>query len=114
MKWERHVSCSWHGGPSLDLLLVAEPPGVTAMHKESCAEQGICDRPLNLIPTLWSLVRRAHSDPLDEARAARRQLLERYGGAIRRYLRRLLHDPHAADEVFQEFALQLLQGDLRG
>src|SRR5262249_8557577 len=96
------------------LRLLAEPPSVTAIAKESCAEPGISDSPLNRIPTLWSLVCRAHRDPPEEARAARRQLLERYGGAIRRYLRRLLRDPNAADEVFQEFALQLLQGDLRG
>jgi RNA polymerase sigma-70 factor (ECF subfamily) len=45
---------------------------------------------------------------------ARQQLLERYGGAAHRYLLKVLHDPHAADEVFQEFAVQLLHGDLHG
>ncbi|HJZ92803.1 MAG TPA: sigma factor [Gemmataceae bacterium] len=48
------------------------------------------------------------------ATAARRRLLECYGGAVRRYLRRVLHDADAADEVFQEFAVRLLHGDLRG
>src|SRR5262249_40154477 len=37
-----------------------------------------------------------------------------YGGAVRRYLRAVLHDTDAADEVFQEFALRLVRGDLRG
>ena len=69
---------------------------------------------LSLIPTLWSLVYRAHHGPAEAAHSARQQLLERYGGAVERYLSKRLHDPEAADEVFQEFALQLVQGDLRG
>jgi RNA polymerase sigma-70 factor (ECF subfamily) len=69
---------------------------------------------LSLIPTLWSLVCQAHHGPAEAASCARQRLLERYGGAVHRYLRRLLGDADAADEVFQEFALQLLQGDLRG
>jgi RNA polymerase sigma-70 factor (ECF subfamily) len=69
---------------------------------------------LSLIPTLWSLVCRAHHGPAEAANPARQQLLERYGGAIHRYLLKVLHDADAADEVFQEFALQLLHGDLRG
>jgi RNA polymerase sigma-70 factor (ECF subfamily) len=69
---------------------------------------------LSLIPTLWSLVCRAHHGPAEAVNSARQQLLERYRGAVYRYLRKVLHDPDAADEVFQEFALQLVNGDLRG
>jgi RNA polymerase sigma-70 factor (ECF subfamily) len=69
---------------------------------------------LSLIPTLWSLVCRAHEGPAEAVTSARQQLLERYQGAVYRYLRKVLHDPDAADEVFQEFALQLVNGDLRG
>ena len=69
---------------------------------------------LSLIPTQWSIVRRANHDSPEQAKAARQQLLERYGDAIQRYLRNALNDPHAADEVFQEFALQLVHGNLRG
>jgi RNA polymerase sigma factor (sigma-70 family) len=69
---------------------------------------------LSLISTLWSLVCRAHQGPAEAVNAAREQLLERYQGAVHRYLRKVLHDPDAADEVFQEFALQLVHGDLRG
>ena len=72
------------------------------------------DRPLNLISTMWSLVRRAHDGPAEAAQNARQQLLERYGGAVYRYLNKLLHDPDAVDEVFQEFALQLVHGKLGG
>src|SRR5439155_18741071 len=52
--------------------------------------------------------------PAEAATSARQQLLERYGAAVRRYLRKLLRDPDAADEVFQEFAFHLVHGDLRG
>jgi RNA polymerase sigma-70 factor (ECF subfamily) len=72
------------------------------------------DQRLSLIPTQWSIVRRANQDSPEEARVARQQLLERYGDAIQRYLRSALNDPHAADEVYQEFALQLVHGKLRG
>src|SRR5262245_13950848 len=79
-----------------------------------CMKQENSNQRLSLIPTLWSLVCRANYGPAEAANSARQQLLERYGGAVRRYLRKVLHDPDAADEVFQEFALQLLHGDLRG
>jgi RNA polymerase sigma-70 factor (ECF subfamily) len=77
-------------------------------------EQGNPDQRLSRISTLWSLVCRANEGPAEAANAARQELLERYGGAVRRYLRKVLHDPDAADEVFQEFALRLVHGDLRG
>jgi DNA-directed RNA polymerase specialized sigma24 family protein len=76
--------------------------------------QNIPDQPLNLISTMWSLVRRAHDGPVETAKAARQQLLERYGGAVQRYLTQLLHDADAVSEVYQEFALQLVHGKLRG
>ncbi len=69
---------------------------------------------LSGISTLWSIVCRANRGPATEARDARQQLVERYGGAVVRYLRKLLHDEDAADEVLQEFALRLVEGKLRG
>src|SRR5438874_464092 len=69
---------------------------------------------LSLISTLWSLVGQAHHPPAETATSARRQLLERYEGAVRRYLRKVLRDQDGADEVFQEFAVHLLHGDLHG
>jgi DNA-directed RNA polymerase specialized sigma24 family protein len=65
------------------------------------------------ITTLWSVVALAHAGPSEEARAARHRLLERYGGAIRRYLMTSLRNPAAAEELFQEFALRFLGGDFR-
>src|SRR5262249_18756684 len=81
---------------------------------EECMKQEPPNQRLSLISTAWSLVWRANHASTEEAKAARQQLLERYGGAVRRYLLNLLHDPDAADEVFQEFALRLVRGDLRG
>jgi RNA polymerase sigma-70 factor (ECF subfamily) len=69
---------------------------------------------LNQIATLWSVVRLAHGDAGDAGRAAREALLERYGGAIRRYLLGALRDADTADELAQEFAFRFLRGDLRG
>jgi DNA-directed RNA polymerase specialized sigma24 family protein len=72
------------------------------------------DYRLSRITTLWSVVWRAHHGSAEAANSARQQLLERYSSAVRRYLRKLLNDPDAATEVFQEFALLLAHGDLRG
>jgi len=69
---------------------------------------------LSKIQTLWTLVRRAHAGPADAVRDAQQQLLERYGGAIRRYLHGLLRNAEAADDLFQEFACRLLKGGLEG
>ncbi len=69
---------------------------------------------LSRISTLWSLICQAHHGPAEAVNSARQELLERYGGAVQRYLRKVLHDPDAAAEVFQEFALQMVRGRLRG
>lgn len=69
---------------------------------------------LEQINTLWSVVRQAHLDAGEQAHAARRALLERYGGAIRRYLLGALRDEEAANDLAQDFAYRFLHGDLRG
>jgi RNA polymerase sigma factor (sigma-70 family) len=69
------------------------------------------DSRLSRIVTLWSVVRQAHDGPLDAVQAAQRELLHRYGGAVRRYLLASLRNEDAADEVFQEFALRFVRGD---
>jgi DNA-directed RNA polymerase specialized sigma24 family protein len=69
---------------------------------------------LNLISTYWSVVNQAHGSRAEAARSARGQLLEHYEGAVRRYLRGALRDEDAAADVFQEFALCLVRGDLHG
>jgi RNA polymerase sigma-70 factor (ECF subfamily) len=68
---------------------------------------------LSQIETLWSVVRRSHVDQQAVARAAQEELCERYGGAIRRYLRAALRDEVAADDVYQEFAIRFVRGDFQ-
>jgi RNA polymerase sigma factor (sigma-70 family) len=65
---------------------------------------------LSGISTMWTVLRAAHGDPHDAAGAAKQLLLERYGPAVRRYLGALLRDPHAADDLTQEFALLVVSG----
>ena len=65
---------------------------------------------LSRIQTAWSMVRRAHGDHT-ALQSAQQALLERYGGAVRRYALAALRDEDAADEVFQEFALRFVRGD---
>ena len=68
---------------------------------------------LSRITTLWSVVCEAHGGDPDTARLAQQQLLDRYGGAVRRYLVAVLRDPDAAADLFQDFACRLLKGDFR-
>jgi RNA polymerase sigma-70 factor (ECF subfamily) len=77
-------------------------------------EQGTYSERLSRIQTCWSQICRAHDGPAPARQAAQRALLERYGGAIQRYLLGAVRDPDVAAELFQEFACQLLQGDLKG
>jgi RNA polymerase sigma-70 factor (ECF subfamily) len=67
---------------------------------------------LSRIQTAWSMVRRAHGDHT-ALTAAQQALLDRYGGAVRRYALAALRDEDAADEVFQEFALRFVRGDFK-
>ena len=69
---------------------------------------------LSRIDTEWSMLRMAHASEAGAARPAQEKLLLRYGGAVRRYLLGCLRDADAAEEVFQEFALRLLKGNLQG
>jgi RNA polymerase sigma-70 factor (ECF subfamily) len=73
-----------------------------------------CPRPrLSRISTPWTLVRQAHAGPEAAAATAQRLLMQRYCGAVYRYLRGALHDEEATLELFQEFALRFLRGDFR-
>lgn len=68
------------------------------------------DLHLSRIQTAWSMVRRAHGDHT-AVQEAQQTLLDRYGGAVRRYALAALREEDAADEVFQEFALKFVRGD---
>jgi RNA polymerase sigma-70 factor (ECF subfamily) len=72
-----------------------------------------CPRPLlSDLSTPWTLVRQAHAGSAAAA-TAQRLLMQRYGGAVYRYLLGALRDEEAALELFQEFALRFLRGDFR-
>jgi RNA polymerase sigma factor (sigma-70 family) len=78
------------------------------------AEQN-ADARLSQIQTLWTVICRAHGDGPEQAvRAAQVQLMDRYGKVVQRYLLGALRDPHAAEELTQEFALRFVRGDLKG
>jgi RNA polymerase sigma-70 factor (ECF subfamily) len=68
---------------------------------------------LSRITTMWSMVFQAHGGQADAANAAQRVLMQRYNGAIYRYLLAALRNPDAADELSQEFALRFVRGDFR-
>jgi RNA polymerase sigma factor (sigma-70 family) len=69
---------------------------------------------LSLISTNWSLLAVARLGETDKARAAKHQLLERYGGAVHRYLLGTVRDADAADDLFQDFACRFLNGAMDG
>lgn len=69
---------------------------------------------LSRIETLWTLVCRLQQGTVVSAATAQEQLLKRYGGAISRYLLGALRDSESADELYQEFALRFVRGDLKG
>ena len=68
------------------------------------------DQHLSRISTIWTVLRQAHDGPPDAATAAQQLLLQRYGGAVHRYLSAVLQDAHAADDLTQEFGLSLVRG----
>jgi RNA polymerase sigma factor (sigma-70 family) len=65
---------------------------------------------ISRIGTAWTMVREAHGDHT-AVQSAQQQLLERYGGAVRKYALSALRNEDAADEIFQEFALKFVRGD---
>ena len=65
---------------------------------------------LTRISTQWTLVFEAHEANADRSATAYRQLIERYAGAIYRYLLGATRDEDVADELFQEFAVRFVRG----
>jgi RNA polymerase sigma factor (sigma-70 family) len=66
---------------------------------------------LHQISTHWSMIFQAHASADPAAPDARANLLLRYGAAVYHFLLGKVHDPEAADELCQEFALRLVRGD---
>ena len=59
---------------------------------------------LSKISTIWSVLRQAQTGVPEAAALARQLLLERYGGAVHRYLLGALRDATAADDLTQELS----------
>jgi RNA polymerase sigma-70 factor (ECF subfamily) len=68
---------------------------------------------LSKISTPWTVMRQAHGGAAGAVAAAQQKLVERYGGAVYRYLLGALRDPTAAEDLTQEFALCLVRGEFR-
>jgi RNA polymerase sigma-70 factor (ECF subfamily) len=71
------------------------------------------DEHLSRISTNWTVLRQAHQGSDDAADRARQLLMERYCGAVYRYLLGAVRDPHAAEDLTQEFALRFVRGLFR-
>jgi RNA polymerase sigma factor (sigma-70 family) len=65
---------------------------------------------LSQIATQWSVLYQAHKGGETEAARARQLLMQRYCGAVYRYLLRAVRDPGVAEDLTQEFALRFIQG----
>jgi RNA polymerase sigma factor (sigma-70 family) len=68
---------------------------------------------LKHITTFWQQILAAHEDNPDSAVEAQRQVLERYCGAVFRYLSGAVGDVHVAEDLAQDFAVRFLRGDFR-
>jgi RNA polymerase sigma-70 factor (ECF subfamily) len=68
---------------------------------------------LSEIGTLWTMVHQAHQGSPEVVSRAQRALMERYSGSVYRYLLGALRDRHAADDLFQDFALRFVRGAFR-
>jgi RNA polymerase sigma factor (sigma-70 family) len=68
---------------------------------------------LSRISTIWTLLGKAHHESGFDVADAQSALIQRYQGAVYRYLLGALRDPDAADELFQDFALRVVQGAFR-
>jgi RNA polymerase sigma factor (sigma-70 family) len=68
---------------------------------------------LSEIETHWTAVFRAHHGEGSAVAKERAALMERYGGAVHRYLLGSLRDPNTADDLAQDFAVRFLRGDFK-
>jgi RNA polymerase sigma-70 factor (ECF subfamily) len=68
---------------------------------------------LSQIRTHWSALLGKHETGVGTG-TTRNQLIDRYLGAVYRYLLGAVRDPDLASELCQEFALRFLRGDFRG
>src|SRR5437870_2922686 len=68
---------------------------------------------LSRISTLWSQIVQAHAGQASGVTAAQQALMQRYAGAVYRYLVAMVRDPDVAEDLAQDFAVRFLRGDFR-
>jgi RNA polymerase sigma factor (sigma-70 family) len=68
---------------------------------------------LSRISTQWTMVFQAHGGSTSAAGIAQQELMQRYRGAVYRYLLGAVRNPDVAEDLAQEFALRLVRGDFR-
>jgi len=71
------------------------------------------DERLSQISTLWTQLRCAHGNSPQANTSAQQAFMDRYCGAVYRYLLGATHDEDAALDLFQDFAVRFLSGDFR-
>jgi RNA polymerase sigma factor (sigma-70 family) len=69
------------------------------------------DPRLTQLSTHWTLIFQVHSGTPEQIAGAQIALMDRYSGAVHRFLLAAMRDRHAAEELAQEFALRFLRGD---
>lgn len=94
-------------------VLIELEPDLTHLNPSGTVNDPHQDH-LSQIQTLWSVVRDAAAVDHPDRQSAQKRILEIYGPSIHRYLLACMRDPHAVDEVYQEFALKLARGDFAG
>ena len=100
-------------GPPTGVYQTKENP-MNSTQGTTTMAAGHLQQRLSLISTHWSLLSRAHEGEDRDARTAQHELLDRYGGAVWRYLMGAVRDGNVADDLFQDFACKFLRGGLRG
>lgn len=70
-------------------------------------------QPFSQIATLWTRLEQAHAGPAAAVPAAERFRMQRYCGAVYRYLLATLPDEETAVALFEEFAARFFHGELR-
>jgi RNA polymerase sigma-70 factor (ECF subfamily) len=76
-------------------------------------DQDNLNQRLSRISTKWTELFQAHHGPAEAVTAAQKLLVQRYCGAVYRYLLGAVRDPDVASDLCQEFALRFVRGDFR-
>jgi RNA polymerase sigma factor (sigma-70 family) len=86
---------------------------VICLNCELSVDENTLNSRLSRISTVWTILDKARRESGSVAADAHWSLIRRYQRAVYRYLLGALRDPDAADEVFQDFALRVVQGAFR-